>query len=208
MITVAILTSIFLLISNACGGRGEAWWNFGMVQGFLTHYFENKVKMSQKSNHYKYFVLFLYLCLPIMAYAEEPRNKYGNGVDVFCGRDEADWKAVNAMGFSYYQEGDLSSAIHCYQKSIETNPQFATAHNNLGVVYLNTGDLNLAAEHFRKAVDLNPSYAKAIFNLAVTSYRQGNFGKAKELVVKANSVNPDYVSERVADIKEKRGTGK
>ncbi|OAV70206.1 photosystem I assembly protein Ycf3 [Bacteroidales bacterium Barb4] len=54
------------------------------------------------------------------------------------------------MGNAYNNSGKSETAIVCYQKAIDINPEFAEAYHNMGAAYKNLGDYNKYEECIKK----------------------------------------------------------
>ena len=80
-----------------------------------------------------------------VAHAEDAETYYNRGVD-------------------YYNQKQYESAIQCYTKAIELNPNFAMAYNNRGAVYNELKQYERAIQDYDKAIELNPNLATAYTN--------------------------------------------
>jgi tetratricopeptide (TPR) repeat protein len=69
------------------------------------------------------------------------------------------------LGHAYRQEGNLGGAIYCWEKALETDPDFSQAHSDLALAYLHTGNK-------AKALDLLRDYKKRYYNLMAPAERE------------------------------------
>lgn len=64
--------------------------------------------------------------------------------------------SLNAIGYRYISNGDLTSAIKILKLNTEQFPNSANAHDSLGEVYYKNNQLDLALQHYKKAYQLDP----------------------------------------------------
>ena len=102
-----------------------------------------------------------------------------------------DWfqKGMNAA-----EIGEYDNAILYYQKSIEIDPDLATAFGNMGLAYSDKGNYNKAIECYQKVIKIDPDDAKAYVNMGNAYGYKGNYDKAIECYQKAIEINPDYTN--------------
>jgi tetratricopeptide (TPR) repeat protein len=75
---------------------------------------------------------------------------------------------LRQKGYRYQTDKDYDKALTYYQKAIQVDPYYATAHNDLGVIYyIYLNDTEKAIEEFKKALEINPNYLGAHTNLAL-----------------------------------------
>ena len=65
------------------------------------------------------------------------------------------------LGNIYMDQGVLSEAIRCFQRSVDANPSYAFGYLSLGTAYQKSGKPDLAAEQFRKVMSLAPESPEA-----------------------------------------------
>lgn len=109
--------------------------------------------------------------------------------------------AINALGSSAYQRGDLARARTEFERALRDasavydpgSPTIANIENNLGRLLLETGDPVAAEPLLRNALASDRKYmsesfddlAYPLFNLAVARYAQGDRDEAKRLLEEA-----------------------
>lgn len=81
--------------------------------------------------------------------------------------------AYNNLGNLWQSLGNYAEAIACYEKLLETAPDFATAHYNLGVARKAVYDFSGVIAAYLEALKVNPSYAEAYQNLGVALEQMG-----------------------------------
>jgi type IV pilus assembly protein PilF len=69
------------------------------------------------------------------------------------------------LGISYMRQGELDQAMYKLQKSIDLEPDNATAHRMLGMIYERMDDINNAEKEYRLAVRQEPDDAEALNQL-------------------------------------------
>lgn len=109
--------------------------------------------------------------------------------------------AINALGSSAYQRGDLRRARAEFQRSLSAaqalydsnSPEIANIENNLGRLLLETGDVSGAEPMLRHALasdrkNMSETFddlAYPLLNLAAARYAQGDRVEAKQLLEEA-----------------------
>lgn len=73
-------------------------------------------------------------------------------VEQFPNNDDA----VYLLGLVYEIQGDVDSAVACWERSLALDPSRADAHRSLGYVYELREELGPARQHFEQAVALDP----------------------------------------------------
>jgi len=61
-------------------------------------------------------------------------------------------EAINGLGLSYHDAGELDKAIVCYRKALEIHPTLTAAHVNLGSALVKKGNLEEAVWHYEQAL--------------------------------------------------------
>jgi protein O-GlcNAc transferase len=112
---------------------------------------------------------------------------------IHCYRKTLETQPENITALSNL--GSLSrgeEAIECYKKVVAIKPDHAEAHYNLGNALDNQGMLNAAIASYKKAISLQADYPKALSNLGVSLNNLGKFDAAIECYKKAIALKPDY----------------
>ncbi len=87
---------------------------------------------------------------------------------------------INNLSVAYMQKGNelnrngnLDSALACYEQSVSVNPRRADALNNIGTIYSKKGNRQKALEYFNKALQVEPENQSARNNLNALRKSQG-----------------------------------
>jgi arylsulfatase A-like enzyme/Flp pilus assembly protein TadD len=98
---------------------------------------------------------------------------------------------LNNMGslylsrFSRSKNKDLlQQAILNYQKALEMDPDYASAHNGLGSAFAQAGDIDAAISSWERAVELNPEFDYPLYNLGLAYLAKGSKTQALEYLTK------------------------
>ncbi len=94
---------------------------------------------------------------------------------------EAYFNAGRAMYFS----GDSKKAEEYYRKAIETNPDFAEAHNYYSQLLQKLNRIDEAIEHYKKAIEIDPKLSWAHYNYARLLKKSNKKTEAEEHYKKA-----------------------
>ena len=89
------------------------------------------------------------------------------------------------LGISYLRQGDYEDAVVKLKKSIQEEPNNATAHRALGLAYEELGDSKSAEKEYRIAVRQGPDDADALNQLASFLCMKGDKPEAQKLFDRA-----------------------
>lgn len=92
-------------------------------------------------------------------------------------------------------EGDPAAreqAAAAYQRCLELDPGFASAHINLGTLYYHDRNFAAAERSYRAAIALDPAYALAHFNLGNVLDETGHLEAAIAAYLEAVRLAPTY----------------
>ncbi len=99
--------------------------------------------------------------------------------------------AYYCLASSLAQEGDLAGARYYLEKTLELNPEDASAWLNLGFqIYERQGMWQEAERCYRRSLALKPSSGLALYNLGHIAEIQGRSDKAESLYVEAIRADP------------------
>ncbi|ACK67240.1 glycosyl transferase family 2 [Rippkaea orientalis PCC 8801] len=97
------------------------------------------------------------------------------------------------LGIKQEQQGNLATAIECYQQGIKLQPESAEIYHNLGVAWQKQGKLEEAIAAYQNALDLNPQQGKTYFSLGQIYQVQNQLKKASSAYQKGlKLINPHY----------------
>jgi tetratricopeptide (TPR) repeat protein len=70
-------------------------------------------------------------------------------------------RVLAALGYTWFQLGDLSRASGLLERSVQIAPKFALAWYHLGNAQVSLGDKAAAIESFKVAIQLQPTFKQA-----------------------------------------------
>ena len=165
------------------------------------NFFTNNLK-SNESIFFNYYSLATLHYNKIIRSAERDYNIPLQFLKI-CDEDTPNNSDVlNFLGVIYFEKKELTSAIDCFLKAIQINPNDSFAHTNLGVLFsydLLTDDpsgdtlsdpalsggfkdnISKAVYHLDRAISIEPKSFKAIENLAAIYFRSKAFDAAISL---------------------------
>ena len=94
-------------------------------------------------------------------------------------------------GNASYLLGNKQKAQECYQKAVQTNPNYDAAWMSLGSSYGILGNYKKAKECYQKALQINPNLDASWCLLGATYYSLADYQKAKECYQRAIQINPN-----------------
>ena len=65
------------------------------------------------------------------------------------------------LGNLYMDQGVMTEAIRCFERSVELNPKYSLGYLSLGTAYQKTGKTEQAAQQFHKVISLAPETPEA-----------------------------------------------
>lgn len=98
-------------------------------------------------------------------------------------RDYNDYVAYFNCGLAYEYLLNYDSAMYCYKKSIELEPNYARSNLGVGDMLVKNNKYNDALEYYNKAIELNPDYHYSYIS------RGDLYIKTKQY----NEAIPDYI---------------
>jgi len=99
----------------------------------------------------------------------------------------------NNLGNSYFDVGNLDSALVALKRATEINPSLAESRTNLGNVYLKLGQIDDAIYQYQKSLDINPHDAKTYNNLGNAYTKNRLHNDAIGCYEKALELDDDFV---------------
>jgi tetratricopeptide (TPR) repeat protein len=178
--------------------KGRYWWNKTNAEGFnkAIEYFQQAIA---KDPNYALAYAGLGDCYGSLAgFAIVP------GKDAFPKAKEAALKALEIDGSlaeahsslawvkSFY-DWDWLGGDREFQRAIELNPNYATAHRRRGLMLAVAGRFNEAIPENQRAVELDPLSSIDNWGLGDTLYRARKYDQAIEQEQKTLEMNPNFV---------------
>jgi tetratricopeptide (TPR) repeat protein len=99
----------------------------------------------------------------------------------------------NDLGFVLERQGLTEEAIELYRRSLELDPESASAHHNLAAALARSGEPSAAEGHFRAALERKPT-AETFTGLALVLAQQGRTDEAVARLNDAIAANPEYTA--------------
>jgi tetratricopeptide (TPR) repeat protein len=94
---------------------------------------------------------------------------------------------------AYDDKGDHDRALSDYNRSIELNPNNASAFFNRALAYARKADYDRAISDYNRAIAINPKYAHAMVGRAVMYSVKGDYDTAIANCTQAIAIEPTYV---------------
>lgn len=88
--------------------------------------------------------------------------------------------ALINIGTIFKQAGQLDQARQCYQRCVDSVPDFALGHFNLGTTLRAMGKPKEAIAHYHRAIELEPNHAEVHQNLGVALLKLGRVRESLE----------------------------
>lgn len=89
-------------------------------------------------------------------------------------------KGAVELGWSYFNKGDLDTALKRFNQALILDPNFAPAYFGMAYVYSVQNKLELAIPNYRKSIEKDPTYSHSYSNLGLTLLYSG---KSKEALL-------------------------
>jgi tetratricopeptide (TPR) repeat protein len=105
-----------------------------------------------------------------------------------------------ALGSTQMSQGDFTSAIAQYQKTLELHPEFYDCHIALGWCQLLNDDVKEAHESYQNAISLVDTLADGWGGLALIYALNADLEQAKQLIHKATDLDPECFLTQIAQV--------
>ena len=150
---------------------GLAWTGYGLIRPYYAH-----KKLSQEPDFFEQKVLKPAQTLEDL---HELARTYPDNPLVF-----------EKLGWVYAKEKKWEDAIKNYLKTVELDPERASAYNNLGNIYFTINQRGKAQEYYLKALAINPDLVDAHVNLGISYYFDGELKQSAERMKKVLELDP------------------
>lgn len=94
------------------------------------------------------------------------------------------------LGWSYFQKGDLETALRRFQMAVRHDPGYAPGYYGVAYVYSVQGKTDDAVEFYRKALELDPTHPYTYANLGYALLLLGREEEALPMLDKALALHP------------------
>lgn len=148
------------------------------------------------------FSIVALLTLQISSFAQSPspQNDFQNELK----NPKPASASLYNLGLKSYEQGDISSAITFFKKSIDLDPNFVDAYFNLGAIYKKQKNYFNAIQAFQKAVDLSKEDYESIYELASCYLEDKKYDKAKEFFSLVPTNSPKHTDAQQNIVKADR----
>jgi len=99
----------------------------------------------------------------------------------------------NNLGNTYYDIGDIETALAVLEEAVEINPSLPESRMNLGNIYLKKGRIEDAIYEYKTALQVNPNDAKAHLNLGNAYSEKGWLSSAIEQYNLSLRLDPNII---------------
>jgi len=96
-------------------------------------------------------------------------------------------------GNDFYIKESYELALDCYNKSIELDPQNASAWNLKGYALDRQGKHDEAIKAYDRAIEIDPQYVNAWYKKGAALYEQGKYNEAIQAYDDVIEIDPQYV---------------
>jgi tetratricopeptide (TPR) repeat protein len=100
---------------------------------------------------------------------------------------------LNALGFSFYQQGMSEEAVAAFEKALAADPKHWKAHNNMALASIDLGELELAEAHYRESLAIEPQ-PPIYIDHGFVGERQGLTEEAGAMYRKSLELDPESAS--------------
>ncbi|HVM75124.1 MAG TPA: tetratricopeptide repeat protein [Candidatus Saccharimonadales bacterium] len=97
----------------------------------------------------------------------------------------------NELGITLHNQGDLSGALKCYEKSAKLDKNYADAVNNSGTVYYERKKYAKAVRYYKKAIATKSDFAPFYLNLGYAYFGEKQYEDSIGSFRKALQIDPD-----------------
>jgi len=105
-------------------------------------------------------------------------------------------KALNNLGWAYYQKKDYRTALIKYETALKREPDTMTLlliQKNMGIAYLAESNIDKAIYHLKKAIDMAPGMIESRYWLGISYLERGDREKAVAELRSVAESNPESV---------------
>ena len=116
--------------------------------------------------------------------------------------DEYNANTVNDLGEQLFAQGETSCAFEAFERAIELEPNFPTAHNNMGVLYWQAGEGKKALEHFSLALEIDPNHRDTVLNCGQVFKALNRLDETRNIYLSYLAHHPDdaEISHQLAEL--------
>jgi tetratricopeptide (TPR) repeat protein len=97
----------------------------------------------------------------------------------------------NELGITLHNQGDLSGALKCYEKSSKLDKNYPDAVNNAGTVYYERKKYSKAVRYYKKAIGIKADFAPFYLNIGYAYFGEKQYEDSIASFRKALQIDPD-----------------
>lgn len=102
----------------------------------------------------------------------------------------AEAEVYNTHGIAYSENSEHDRAMEAFDKAIELQPDYISAHYNRGLAYMRIGEVDKALADYSGAIQFKPNYAEAYNNRGIAYHKKGEVIYAIQDYSTAIGLNP------------------
>lgn len=99
-------------------------------------------------------------------------------------------KEAVELGWSYFQKGDLETALKRFNQALILDPDFAPGYFGIAYVYSVQNKLDLAIQNYKKSIDKDPTHSDSYSNLGLALLYSNKPIEALPMLKRAIEINP------------------
>lgn len=99
-------------------------------------------------------------------------------------------KGAVELGWSYFNKGDMDTALRRFNQALILDPHFAPAYFGIAYVYSAQNRLDLAIPNYRKSIEKDPTFSHSYSNLGLALLYSGKPQDAFAMLKKALDIDP------------------
>ena len=103
----------------------------------------------------------------------------------------ADAGALNGLGLSFFDEGDLANAERYYKSALIAYSRYAACHNNYAILLHKTCCYEAALEQYQLALSIQPDYREARYGMSTVLAHLGKLAEAEALMLQVLAECPE-----------------
>jgi len=97
----------------------------------------------------------------------------------------------NELGITLHNQGDLSGALKCYEKSSKLDKNYPDAVNNAGTVYYERKKYSKAVRYYKRAIAIKADFAPFYLNIGYAYFGEKQYEDSIASFRKALQIDPD-----------------
>jgi len=94
------------------------------------------------------------------------------------------------LGWSYFNRGDMDTALRRFNQALLADPDFAPAYFGIAYVYSFQSKFDLAIDNYRKSIEKDPTFSHSYSNMGLALLASGRPKEALPVLEKALRLDP------------------